>query len=76
MLMSLPVRGSHQSVGQFLAAKRMEREVWFRRPDDSLLACVFTPTRGLCRGGVLRTITFHREPSGLAAESLEEICVD
>ena len=76
MLMNLPVRGSGESVEQFLLARRMEREVWFRKPDDNLLACVFNPTRELCRGGVLRTVKFNRVPSGLTAEALEEICVD
>ena len=76
MLMNLPVRGSGESVEQFLLARRMEREVWFRKPDDSLLACVFNPTRELCRGGILRTITFQRGPSGMTADAMEQICID
>ena len=76
MLMSVPILGSAQTVEQFLAPKRMQQEVWFRKPDDNLLACVFNPTRELCRGGVLRTVKFNRVPSGLTAEALEEICVD
>ena len=76
MLVNLQVRGSEKSVEQFLAAKRMELEAWFAKPDDNLIACVFTPTRELCRGGVLRRVTFHRAPGGLTAESLEQVCVD
>lgn len=74
--MEVQIRGSEQSVEEFLAARKAEREAWFTKPDDTLVVCVFTPTRELCRGGVLRTVAFQRAQGRLTTEALEEVCVD